>query len=192
MLYMRSTESLLSVAYNDIPEDRFLSTSPLPKRSYDLCVVYGRADSIKLAMAPFLQAAITYGLSLRVEPKTITKKAYILKTTEASKTLLVPQPPIRLSRGFYVDGKVYLINGSVDDMTTALENGLQVPVINETGIEGRFDAELAFPAGDVNAARAVLLKTFGLELVEGDRPIPLFEVSPQEDGAKAAKSKSRQ
>jgi uncharacterized protein (TIGR03435 family) len=189
-MYMRSTEKLLSVAYNDIPEDRFLSTSPLPEGPYDLCISYASANSkgVRLAMAPFLQAAITYGLNLRVESKTVTMKAYVLKATGTSKTLLIPQPPIQLSKGFYEDGKVYLINGSVDDLATALENGLEIPVVNETGVEGRFDAELEFPAKDVNAAKAALLKALGLELIQEDRPIQMLEVSPREDPSEASES----
>ena len=68
----------------------------------------------------------------------------------------------------------------MDNLANELEGGLEVPVINETGIEGKFDAELEFPAKDVEAAKAVLLKTLDLDLIEAERPIQMLEVSPRE------------
>jgi uncharacterized protein (TIGR03435 family) len=80
----------------------------------------------------------------------------------------------------------------MDDLAAAVEEGLEVPVVNETGIEGKFDAILEFPAKDAVAAKAVLLKTLGLELIEAERPIRMLEVSSRESSKKAAESKPKE
>jgi uncharacterized protein (TIGR03435 family) len=80
----------------------------------------------------------------------------------------------------YENGKLKLVNRSMDDLANGLEGRLEVPVINETSIEGKFDAELEFPARDVEAAKAALRKTLGLDLIEAERPIQMLEVSPRE------------
>jgi uncharacterized protein (TIGR03435 family) len=188
-LYGRSAEELLTNAYN-VPRDRLLMTIPLPEGLYNLRTVWSSPeDNDDQHIVPFLQAAIAYGLNLRVQWKTVTKKAYVLKATEASKKLLIPLPAIQVSGADYRKGHLMVINGSADDLASALEDGLEVPVVNETGIEGKFDAELEFPAKDADAAKAALLKTLGLELIEADRPIPMLEVSLGEKPGKAAEPK---
>ena len=84
--------------------------------------------------------------------------------------------------------KLTLVNRSIDNLANSLEGGLEVPIVNETGIEGKFDVELEFPAKDVEAAKAVL-KTIGLELIEAERPIQMLEVSPREGTKKADEAK---
>jgi uncharacterized protein (TIGR03435 family) len=89
----------------------------------------------------------------------------------------------------YWKGKLKIVNLSMDNLAASLESALETPVVNETGIEGKFDAELEFPAKDADAAKAALLKTLGLELIEADRPIPMLEVSLGEKPGKAAEPK---
>ncbi|MGD0292453.1 MAG: redoxin domain-containing protein [Terracidiphilus sp.] len=180
------------VAFNEVPKDRLLPTSSLPEGRYNLHAIWSSEDSNGRLIAPFIQESITYGLNLRVQWKTVTKKAYVLRMTEASKNLLIPQPPIEMSFRSYKNGKLKLVDGSIDDLAAAIEDGLEVPVVNETGIEGRFDTELEFPAKDADAAKAALLKTLGLELIETDRPIQMLEVSPREDSKKAMESKPQE
>jgi uncharacterized protein (TIGR03435 family) len=72
----------------------------------------------------------------------------------------------------------------MDDLAFALATGLENPVVNQTGIEGKFDARFNFKQEDIDEANAVLRKTLGLELVPGtqDRPMTLLELVKQEEG----------
>jgi len=65
-----------------------------------------------------------------------------------------------------------------------LETGLENPVVNQTGINGKFDARFKFKQGDLDDANAVLRKNVGLELVRGtqNRTIALHELVKQEEG----------
>jgi uncharacterized protein (TIGR03435 family) len=187
-----NAEQLLSYAY-DTPESRLILTGSLPKGLYNLHTVWASADNNNSLIAPFLQPAITYGLNLRVQPKTITKKAYVLKATGVGNKLLQPTAVMNQSQMYgYWKGELKLVNGSMNSLAYSLEDGLEVPVVNETGIEGRFDAELEFPAKDMEAAKAALLKTLGLELIEAERPIKMLEVGPREEAKKADEAKPRQ
>jgi uncharacterized protein (TIGR03435 family) len=179
-IYGWNAKALISYAYHHQPEDRFLSTSVFPEGLYNLHVAWPTGEDNDNQFAPFLQTAITCGLKLQVESKTVTKKVYLLKAIDADHKLLTPSASTGGSMSGYWDGKMRLANSSMDNLANELEGGLEVPVINETGIEGKFDAELEFPAKDVEAAKAVLLKTLDLDLIEAERPIQMLEVSPRE------------
>jgi uncharacterized protein (TIGR03435 family) len=188
-MYGRSAEQLLCEAYN-IQKDRLVPTAPLPGGRYNLHTVWSSADSNGPLIEPFLQTAITYGLNLRVQTTTVTKSAYVLKATEAGNKLLTPTAVTNGSwMSQYWKGKFRLVNGSMDTLATGLEEMFGVPTVNETGIKGRFDAELEFPEKDTEAAKAALLKTLGLELIEADRPIQMLEVSSRDDSKKKEESK---
>jgi uncharacterized protein (TIGR03435 family) len=188
----RSAEKLLLTAY-DIPfdKDRLIVASPLPGGLYNFHAAWATGEDVDSLIAPSLQSAITYGLNLRVHWTTVTKKAYVLKATDASINLLTPTAMTNGSRmrSPYWKGKLRLVNESMDDLAKGLEGAFEVPVVNETGIEGRYDAELEFPAKDVEAAKAALLKTLGLELIQADRPIQMLEVSSRNDSMKKEESK---
>jgi uncharacterized protein (TIGR03435 family) len=140
-------------------------------------------------IAPFLQSAIKFGLNLQIQPKTVVRKAYVLKATAASAKLLTPTASTGGSMSGYWKGKLKVVNQSMDSLATSLESALETPVINETGIEGKFDAEVEFPAKDADAAKTALLKTLGLELIQADRPIQMFEVSSGYDSKKKEEPK---
>jgi uncharacterized protein (TIGR03435 family) len=189
-MYGWSAEILLSNAYGINAKVRLILTNPLPEGFYNMHAVWSSADDNSPLIAPFLQSAITYGLNLHVQPKTVTKSAYVLRATEAGNKLLIPTAVTNGSRmSMYWKGKFRLVSGSMDDLASGLEEEFEVPVVNETGIKGRFDAELEFPAKDTEAAKAALLKTLGLELIEADRPIQMLEVSPRDDSKKKEESK---
>jgi uncharacterized protein (TIGR03435 family) len=114
----------------------------------------------------------------------------VLKATAAGNKLLTPTAMTNGSwMRRYKKGKVQLVNGSMDDLAAAIEEGLTTPVVNETGIVGKFDAELAFPAKDRDAAKAAVFKTLGLELIQEERPIAMLEVDKRDDASKSTESK---
>ena len=76
------------------------------------------------------------------------------------------------------------MNGTMDDLAYVLATGLENPVVNETGIEGTFDARFNVAGGDVDSLNAVLKEKLGLELVQGNQEmsITVLEVSNQDKG----------
>lgn len=177
---------LLTYTYH-LASDRFILTSPLPEGLYDLRAEFAGADDS--LTTPMLQTAVASGLHLRVEAKTVTKKAYVLKSTEAKKKLLTPTVSTGGSMWGYQDGTLKLVNQSMDGLRDVLEYALGAPVVNETGIDGTFDAELGFPAKNAEAAKSALLKAMGVDLVQAERPIAMLEVTSLDSATKAAESK---
>jgi hypothetical protein len=163
---------LMHYAFN-LPDDRFILNTPLPPDTYNLLVISGGVEAS--ALTPVLQTAIPSGLHLRVARKIVTGKAYVLRATARNRDLLLPAAS-KAEKYNYWKGEVHLMGGSMDILAFALETALRQPVLNETGIAGTYDALLAVPTGDVEAAKAAVAK-MGLQLVEEQRPVPMLEVS---------------
>lgn len=173
--------TLLTYVYDPITR-RVVTRSPLPEGLYNLRVTLAGVPDAE--MSSIVQTAVFCGLHLQVQPRTITKREYILRATDASKKLLSSSVSNRDTLRGYWNGRLVISKGSMDDLAFALETGLENPVVNQTGIKGQFDARFNFKQGDVNDANAVLRKTLGLELVPGtqDKPITLLELVKQEEG----------
>jgi uncharacterized protein (TIGR03435 family) len=128
-----------------------------------------------------VQQAVLAALHLQIEPKTVTKPAYILRATDASKQLLSPSASTHAVKRGAWHGMFLLMNGTMDDLAYILATGLETPVINETGINGTYDARFKVGGGDVESLNAVLKSTLGLELVPGgqEMSVTVLEVSRQ-------------
>jgi|WetSurMetagenome_2_1015567.scaffolds.fasta_scaffold124197_2 uncharacterized protein (TIGR03435 family) len=187
-MFAQDVKSLIGWAY-DIPQGRILHKSPLPEKRYNLHFAWSTGEVNDSLIMPFLQSAIKFGLNLQIQPKTVVRKSYVLKATAASAKLLTPTASTGGSMSGYWKGKLKVVNQSMDSLATSLESALETPVINETGIEGKFDAEVEFPAKDADAAKTALLKTLGLKLIQADRPIQMFEVSSGYDSKKKEEPK---
>lgn len=169
-----SADFLLDYVFQ-VSDDRFQFAGALPAGLYDLRIRSGNMDDS--VFHPFLESAVASGLHLRVQPTTVTKSVLVLKTIDASKKLLTPSVPSSGSMMSSNGGKIQLVNMTLDDLASALEDSLEIPVVNETRIQGRFDLELSFADKDVEGAKLALAKATGLDLVRQDRSITIFEVT---------------
>lgn len=171
-------DGLLATAFN-VFENRYVLKSPLPDGRYDLHVNF--VDVPDAVSTSAIQQAVLAALHLRIEPRTMTKPAYILRTTNASKRLLSPSASTHAMKRGYWHRNFILMNGTMNDLAYVLATGLETPVLNETGINGTFDARFKVAADDVDSLNTTLKETLGLELVPGSQemPITVFEVSPQ-------------
>ncbi len=79
--------TLLTYIYNPIAQ-RVVIKSPLPQELYSLRVkLPGVPDAQAAAL---IQTAVFCGLHIQVQLRTIRKREYFLRATDASKTLLSP------------------------------------------------------------------------------------------------------
>jgi thiol-disulfide isomerase/thioredoxin len=160
---------------------RYVLKGPLPEGRYDLRMHF--VDVPNSVISSAVQQAVLSGLHLQIQPKTVTRSAYLLRATDASKQLLSPSASTRKVKRGYWHGGFILMNGTMDDLAYVLATGLENPVVNETGIDGTFDARFQVAGGDVESLNAVLKEKLGLELVPGTQqmPITVLEVSQQEE-----------
>jgi uncharacterized protein (TIGR03435 family) len=82
----------------------------------------------------------------------------------------------------------------MDDLAYALATGLENPVVNETGIDGTFDARFTITGNDIDKLNAALRDKLGLELVPGNREmsITVLEVSRQEESNPSQATKTEE
>ncbi|MFY9855757.1 MAG: redoxin domain-containing protein [Terracidiphilus sp.] len=172
-------DSLIATAF-DIFENRYALKGALPDGLYDLRMNF--VDAPHTVTASVVQQAVLSALHLQVQPKTVTRNAYVLRATDASKKLLSPSASTRKVKRGYWHGVYILMNGTMDDLAYVLATGLENPVVNETGVEGTFDARFKVAGGDLDSLNAVLKEKLGLELVPGNQEmsITVLEVSKQE------------
>jgi uncharacterized protein (TIGR03435 family) len=160
--------------------NRYVLKDPLPEGRYD--VRMNSVDVPQTVIDSVVQQAVLAALHLQIQSKTLTKPAYILRATDASKKLLSPSASTHAVKRGYWHGKFILMNGTMDDLAYVLATGLENPVLNETGIDGTYDARFEVAGGNVDSLNAALKETLGLELIPGNQQmsITVLEVSKQE------------
>jgi uncharacterized protein (TIGR03435 family) len=172
--------------------NRYVLKDPLPEGRYDV-----RVTSVAVPQSMIdsvVQQAVLAALHLQIDSKTLTRPAYILRATDANKKLLSPSASTHAVKRGYWHGNFLLMNGTMDDLAYVLATGLENPVLNETGIDGTYDARFKVAGGDVDNLNAILKKTLGLELVPGNQEmsITVLEVSKQEKSKPFPSTKSQE
>ena len=171
-----SADGLLTEVLN-VFGSPYVLKDPLPDGHYDLRV--NVADTPQAVVDAVSQQAVLAALHMQVESKTVTRPAYILRATDASEKLLSPSASSHAVKRGSWHGNFLLMNGTMDDLAYVLATALENPVVNETGLNGTYDARFKVAGGDVDSLNAVLKETLGLELVPGNKElsITVFEVS---------------
>jgi uncharacterized protein (TIGR03435 family) len=184
-------DSLMTDAFNAFG-NRYVLKDPLPEGRYDVRV--NSAGVPQAVTDSVVQQAVLAALHLQIQPKTVTAPAYILRATDASKKLLSPSASTHAVKRGYWHGNFLLMNGTMDDLAYVLSTGLENPVVNETGIDGTYDARFKVDGGDVDSLNAVLKETLGLELVPGNQEISItvLEVSKQEKSEPSPSTKTQE
>jgi uncharacterized protein (TIGR03435 family) len=172
--------------------NRYVLKDPLPEGRYDVRV--NSVDVPQTMIDSVVQQAVLAALHLQIQSKTLTKPAYILRATDANKKLLSPSASTHAVKRGYWHGNFLLMNGTMDDLAYVLATGLQNPVLNETGIDGTYDARFKVAGGDVDSLNAILKETLGLELVPGNQEmsITVLEVSKQEKSKQSPSTKTQE
>ena len=180
-------DSLMTDVFNAFG-NRYVLKDPLPEGRYDLRVNF--VDVPQTVIDSVVQQAVLAALHLQIQSKTLTKPAYILRATDASKKLMSPSASTHAVKRGYWHGNFLLMNGTMDDLAYVLATGLENPVLNQTGIEGAYDARFQVAGRDVDSLNAMLKETLGLELVPGNQemPITVLEVSKQDKSTPSPKT----
>jgi uncharacterized protein (TIGR03435 family) len=186
-----SADGLLTDVFN-VFGNRYVLKDPLPEGRYDVRV--NSVDVPQTAVDSVVQQAVLAALHLQIQPKTLTKPAYILRATDASKKLLSPSASTHAVKRGYWHGRFLLMNGTMDDLAYVLATGLENPVLNETGIDGTYDARFEVAGGDVESLNAALKEIMGLELVPGgqEMSITVLEVSKRETSKPSPSTKTQE
>jgi thiol-disulfide isomerase/thioredoxin len=184
-------DSLMTDVFN-VFGNRYVLKDTLPEGRYDLRV--NSVDVPQTVTDSVVQQAVLAALHMQIKSKTVTKPAYILRATDASRKLLSPSASTHAVKRGYWHGKFLLMNGTMEDLAYVLATGLENPVLNETGIDGTYDSRFEVAGGDIDSLNQVLKETLGLELVPGNQKmsITVLEVSKQEGNKPPPSTKAQE
>jgi uncharacterized protein (TIGR03435 family) len=167
-------ETVLEMAYN-MPPTKMILPKQLPKGQYDLLVTL--PDTVENQRNK-LQEEIKkqFGLVGRREMRPTDALLLKVRTPSAPGLRLSGRGGDSMNAGTY-NGKFVANNVSTEFLATYLGNSLKQPVIDKTGLKGKYD--LAFDAHLLNSyqdLRTTLLNEFGLELAPGNTKIDMLVV----------------
>jgi uncharacterized protein (TIGR03435 family) len=152
---------LLSQAYS-IPSDRINFEDREPDEKYDFSA--GRGDLDPDTFSRIVQTALPPALGLRVTEETTSQKVLALTLRGDSANTLQKADSTEASYITFKDGKLLISNSSLKQVAEVLEGHLKAVVINKTGLDGRYDADLDIPSDDAKGIATAFSAAFGIEL----------------------------
>jgi thiol-disulfide isomerase/thioredoxin len=130
-------------------------------------------------LAPAIQLAIITATGMKLSHVTTEEDAWVLRRMHPN-TLLPPATSEQGSMCFYNPqaGKLVMMQTTLDSLAQTLEPILGSPVVNETGLQGKYDANFSLPKGDADAIKAALESNLGLTIVKSRRSIDRVILDP--------------
>lgn len=169
-LYQLAYETSYFRIQNQLP-DSLRQYDDLSRVCFDFIVPPGQEAHLK----PLLREALRQYLPVQATWVPATKPAYVLRRLKSAPPLPASTKPEQLSYG----GGEFAMEGSrLESLRDYLENELQRPVVDETGLTGRYDVAFATEGADVKASLVAALARLGLEVVEAPREIQMLRLTP--------------
>ncbi|HXJ58620.1 MAG TPA: TIGR03435 family protein [Verrucomicrobiae bacterium] len=169
-----SIEAILLMAYGETSPSRMFSAAQLPKGKYDFIANLPEKSHEGLQQ----ELKRKFGLSGSRQ----TRETDVLRLT-------VKNPganglrPSRSQNGSttYNAGQFSCVNQPLSSLTSTLENQLNIPVVDATGLTGRFDIDLMWDRTDFQepmpeTLKQALLEELGLELTPAKERIDILVV----------------
>ncbi|OGX85762.1 hypothetical protein BEN48_14270 [Hymenobacter glacialis] len=177
-----SANVLFQLAY-ETTSRRILNQLPDSLRQYDdlnlvcfdLIVPPGQEANLR----PIMREALRQYLPVKAEWVPTTKPAYVLRRRKAAPALPTSTKPKKYSFG---GGEFGMEGSPMETLRDYLENELGKPVVDETGLTGRYDVTLTTQNEDIKASVSTALARLGLEVMEAPRSISMLRLSPAPAG----------
>ena len=163
--------NLIAVAYQT-PFHRLISQVPEIEGRYKVSVVTprGRED----LLYPMFQEMVESTFGIRAHRETREMDVSVLRI-RASASKLRPSHA-EAPQQWFVDGKIHAHRQPVANLADVLENLLDRPVVDETGLEGEYDWEFSYRSADGAMVTNAVRDELGLEIVPGRRMIEVLVV----------------
>lgn len=170
--------SLFQIAY-EVQNQRVLNQLPDSLRQYndryllcfDLIVPPGQEANLR----PIMRDELRRYLPVRADTVAVTKAAYVLRRLKAGRPLPTSAAPETHS---FNGGEFGMQGGRMSLVRDYLENELNRPVVDETGLTGRYDVAFRIQPENLQPSIAAVLSKLGLELVEESREIQMRRLTP--------------
>ena len=163
--------NLIAVAYQT-PFHRLISQVPEVEGKYKVSVVTprGRED----LLYPMFQEMVESTFGIRANRETREMDVSVLRV-RASSSKLRPSRA-EAAQQWFVDGKIHAQRQPVANLADVLENLLDRPVVDETGLDGEYDWEFSYSKADGAMVTNAVRDELGLEIVPGRRLIEVLVV----------------
>lgn len=154
----------ISRLYN-VPILQIEGKNLLPDKNYAV-LINSSVDPPRNVLADLLKDYL--GLNIELDEQD-TDVFVLNSTSEAAGKLEPPEEEWRSGGGLHIgeEGVVtglYVANGSLAEFTRFLEQALQVRVLDETGMDGRYDLDLSWNEDDKEHLPIIIERKFGLTL----------------------------
>ncbi len=162
----------LASAY-DFEGGRIAPTTPLPEGRYTF-VIESRGDGPH-DLNRLFQFAIhsSFGLAGRVEQQ---QKDALVVTMPDRQALKLLEAASTGSFFRSTDGGFEVVGGTVDTLCSQVESILDIPVVDETGLTGRYDWRFSYEVGNPESIIRSIEKDLGLKLTKERRLIDMLIV----------------
>ena len=169
-----TVKSILPMIF-DTHDDRVITDAALPAGYYDFSVIQPRgADTDPNAL---IQEAVKSAFSLTAKRETNQVNAFVLKVKETNVPGLKASPTKNMSCNFGT-GTMSGIGISSQAIASFLENKLETPIVDETGLTNSFGYDISHKweqkspgKSNPESLKKAVREQLGLELVSEQRPI---------------------
>lgn len=153
------------------PDERLVIHGGDKDARYSMRLISPGSDTKPLAS--ILEGAIATAAGMSLKHVATEEDAYVLQATSQGSSKLTPTAS-KFESMCYLDmrdGKLKMVKTSLDDLAQRLEDALDIPVVNESGIAGEFDADFTLPEDSFENTKAALEANLGVTLVKARRTI---------------------
>lgn len=155
--------------FNQLP-DSLRQYNDLNLLCFDLIVPPGQEANLR----PIMRDALQRYLPVQADWVSVEKSAVVLQRMKSGRPLPVSAKPQLFSFG---GGEFRMEGGSMALVRDYLENELRQPVVDETGLPGRYDVTLAVEPENLRPSLNAVLSRLGLQLVEAPRRIQMLRLA---------------
>lgn len=175
----QTISTLFEVAYGFPSKTRTLiqvgDTVKFNSKRYCFVQIVPEVDGLKRMQIMQHQLEQVFPYKAHVFEEMVSVK--VLKVIGGIKSNLTENTDSNGMSGSSTSGEGFqLINAKIDDLAQFAETRLKQPVLNETGLNGRYDLTIESPAGE-NGKLEDELRKLGLNLVDAQRKIKLLFIS---------------
>ena len=167
---------LYQLAY-EISHRRILNELPDSLRQYDdlsrVCLDLIVPPGQEKNLHPLMREVLKSYLPVQAIWVPATKPVYVLRRLKGRLGLLASTKPEQFS---YSGGEFDMQGGQIELVRDYLENKLDRPVINETGLASRYDITFTIQQENLKPSLSAALGRLGLEVVEASREIKLLQL----------------
>jgi uncharacterized protein (TIGR03435 family) len=168
----------------DTHHDRIITNTPLPAGLFDFSVVQPRGSDADPGV--LMQEAVksTFGLTGKWETNQVNAFVLKLKDTNAPDLTASPTKGVHLSTGLSSGvASVWGVGVSSATIASFLEDRLEVPVIDETGLTNRYGYDVSlewkqksWDKPNLETLKRALTEQLGLELISERLPVEVLVI----------------